>query len=92
MISLHMPKTRMQISLRLFLQELTFIFLFAITAAGVVLCGSPEKSPRTLSIVIPPVYEVYRGYNSCCLFCNCVCVCANFFPLKISQELLDLGS
>ena len=26
-------------------------FLFAITAAGVVLCGGPKKSPRTSSIV-----------------------------------------
>ena len=27
------------------------IFLFAITAAGVVPCGGPKKSPRTTSIV-----------------------------------------
>ena len=27
-----------------------FYFLFAITAAGVVPCGGPNKSPRTLSI------------------------------------------
>ena len=27
------------------------IFLFAITAAGVVLCGGPKMSPRTSSIV-----------------------------------------
>ena len=48
-------------------------------------------------IIIPPVYEVYRGYMyivfafSVCLFV-CVCVCKLFFPSKISQELLDLGS
>ena len=28
-----------------------FLFLFAITAAGVVPCGGPEMSPRTSSIV-----------------------------------------
>ena len=28
-----------------------FEFLFAITAAGVVLCGGPKKSPRRSSIV-----------------------------------------
>ena len=28
-----------------------FLFLFAITAAGVVPCGGPKKSPRTSSIV-----------------------------------------
>ena len=28
-----------------------FYFLFAITAAGVVPCGGPKKSPRTSSIV-----------------------------------------
>ena len=28
-----------------------FYILFAITAAGVVLCGSPNKSPRTSAIV-----------------------------------------
>ena len=28
-----------------------FKFLFAITAAGVVPCGGPKKSPRTSSIV-----------------------------------------
>ena len=47
--------------------------------------------------IIPPVYEVYRGYIvfafSVCLFvCVCVCVCKLFFPSKISQELLALGS
>ena len=38
-----------------------------------------------LVLVIPPVYEVYRGY-SFCLFCNYVClsVClsVNFFSVK----------
>ena len=42
-----------------------------------------------------PVYEVYRGYIvfafSVTMFV-CVCVCKLFFPSKISQELLDLGS
>ena len=28
-----------------------FLFSFAVTAAGVVPCGGPEKSPRTSSIV-----------------------------------------
>ena len=28
-----------------------FLFLFAFTAAGVVPCGGPKKSPRTSSIV-----------------------------------------
>ena len=31
--------------------ELAFIFLFAITAAGVVLCGGPKMSPCTSSVV-----------------------------------------
>ena len=49
------------------------------------------------AMILPPVYEVYRGYIvfafSVCLFvCVCVCVYVNFFPSKISQELLDLGS
>ena len=32
-------------------KELTFIFLFAITVAGVVPCGGPKKTSRTSSIV-----------------------------------------
>ena len=32
-------------------KDLTIINLFAITAAGVVPCGGPKKSPRTSSIV-----------------------------------------
>ena len=48
-------------------------------------------------LIIPPVYKVYRGYIvfafSVTMFvCLCVCVCKLFFPSKISQELLDLGS
>ena len=35
----------------LLLKELIFIFLFVVTAAGVVPCGSPKKRPRTSSIV-----------------------------------------
>ena len=35
----------------LLLKELIFIFLFVVTAAGVVLCGSPKKRSRTSSIV-----------------------------------------
>ena len=46
-------------------------------------------------IIIPPVYEVYRGYIvfafSVCVFV-CLCVCKLFFLSKISQELLDIGS
>ena len=39
---------------------------------------------------IPPVNEVYRGYI---VLAFSVCLCVNFFfPSKISQELLDLGS
>ena len=30
---------------------ISVLFLFAITAAGVVPCGGPKKSPRTSSIV-----------------------------------------
>ena len=33
------------------LKDLSFVFLFAITATGVVPCGSPKMSPRTSSIV-----------------------------------------
>ena len=32
-------------------QRISVLFLFAITAAGVVPCGGPKKSPRTSSIV-----------------------------------------
>ena len=35
----------------LLLKDLSFNFLFAITAAGVVPCGGPRKSPRTSPIV-----------------------------------------
>ena len=35
----------------LLLKELILIFLFVVTAAGVVLCGSPKKRPRTSTIV-----------------------------------------
>ena len=38
-------------ALSLLSQELTFIFVFAITAAGVVPCGGPKTSPSTSSIV-----------------------------------------
>ena len=33
------------------LKELTFVFLFAFTAAGVVQCGGRKMSPRTSTIV-----------------------------------------
>ena len=42
-------------------------------------------------IIIPPVYEVYRGYIVFA-FSVCLFVCKLFFQSKISQELLDLGS
>ena len=47
-------------------------------------------------IIIPPAYEVYRGYIvfafSVYMFvCVCVCVFVNFFLSKISRKLLDLG-
>ena len=32
-------------------QSISVLFLFAFTAAGVVPCGGPKKSPRTSSIV-----------------------------------------
>ena len=35
----------------LLLKERIIIFLFVVTAAGVVPCGIPEKRPRTSSIV-----------------------------------------
>ena len=35
----------------LLLKELIIIFLFVVTAAGVVPCGIPKKRPRTLSLV-----------------------------------------
>ena len=37
--------------LSLLSKELIFLFLFAVTAAGVVPCGGPQKSPGTSSIV-----------------------------------------
>ena len=49
-----------------------FIFLLHIT-----LCTPAEKP-----IIIPPVYEVYRGYIVFA-FSVCVCVCLNFFFLNI---------
>ena len=52
------------------------------------------KIPLILAtlIFIPPVYEVYRGYIVFA-FSVCVFVCVlTFFPSKISQELLYLGS
>ena len=58
------------------------------------LCGSPAADQRLCfrciySIIIPPVYEVYRGYI---VFAFSVCVCVlTFFSSKISQQLLDLG-
>ena len=43
-------------------------------------------------LIIPPVYEVYRGYIVFAFsVCECVCVCVNFFLSKISQQLLDPG-
>ena len=41
----------MALSVSLLSKELTLIFLFAVTAAGVVPCGGPQNSPRTSSIV-----------------------------------------
>ena len=35
----------------LLIKELIIIFLFVVTAAGVVPCGIPKKRPRTSSIV-----------------------------------------
>ena len=44
-----------------------------------------------LIIIIPPAYEVYRGYIVF-VFSVIVCVCVNFFfSSKISQKLLHLG-
>ena len=40
-------------------------------------------------LIIPPVYEVYRGYIVFAF--PFLCVCVNFFSSKISQELLCLG-
>ena len=42
-------------------------------------------------LVIPPVYEVYRGYIVFAFPFVCECVCVNFFSSKISQQLLGLG-
>ena len=44
-------------------------------------------SGGVLWLIIPPVYEVYRGYIvfafSVTMFvCLCVCVCVNFFSFK----------
>ena len=36
----------------------SFYILFVITAAGVVPCGGPKKSPRTSSIVLFRSFEV----------------------------------
>ena len=41
-------------------------------------------------LVIPLVYEVYRGYIVFA-FSMCLCVCNHFFSSKNSQQLLDLG-
>ena len=44
-------KTKKSFLFLLLLKELIFIFLFVVTAAGVVPCGSPKKQPRTSTIV-----------------------------------------
>ena len=38
-------------------------------------------------VIIPPVYEVYKGYIVFA-FSVCVCVCKLFFPSKISKDYL----
>ena len=52
-------------------------------------------------VILPLAYEVYKGLQSFCLFCNNICVClwvftvyvcvCKLFLSKISQELLSLG-
>ena len=50
------------------------------------------KETLTNNIIIPPAYEVYRGYIVFAFsVCVCVCVFVNFFLSKISRKLLDLG-
>ena len=39
-------------------EELTFTFVFAITAAGVVPCSGPKKSPRT-SFIVQIIFHVW---------------------------------
>ena len=65
-------------------------------------CRTWSETPKTgflrtglilfysLTIFIPPVYEVYRGYIVFA-FSVCLCVCEKFFSSNISQQLLDLG-
>ena len=36
----------------LLLKELIFVFLFVVTAAGALLCGSPKKQPRSSAVYI----------------------------------------
>ena len=79
---------------------------------SLLITGLPQSGKKVWKIIIPPVYEVYRGYivippvyevyrgyivlafSVCVCVCVfvCLCVCKLFFPSKISQELLDLGS
>ena len=43
-------------------------------------------------LIIPPAYEVYRGYIVFVFsVIVCVCVCVNFFFIKDFSELLNLG-
>ena len=46
-------------------------------------------------LIIPPVYEVYRGFIGFAFsVCVCVCMClfvCKLFLSKVSQELLCLG-
>ena len=46
-----------------------------------------------MDLLLYPRYEVYRGYIIFAFFCNYVSlsVSVNFFPSKITQQLLELG-
>ena len=67
------------------------LYLYESLAQGTV--PDDWRQAYVAPVFIPPVYEAYRGYIVFAFsVCVCVCVCKLFFPSKISQELLYLGS
>ena len=55
-------------------------------------CSPLDDLAMDIPFIIPPAYEVYRGYIVFAFsVCDCVCVFVNFFLSKISRKLHDLG-
>ena len=71
-------------------KELTFILLFAITAAGVVPCGGLKKSPRSSSIVQIIFYFRSFEVNGNILMIQTLVVCLEPFILDSILFLIPL--